>query len=213
MKTAVLISLALLLLGGVFGNYLRFVEQPPERAPRFEQIPLVAGDYTGTEEWFDPESYEVLKADTTTLRLYRGPDGEAYWLFVAYFASQKYGAQMHSPKHCLPGGGWNIEQMESFALSMPDGGTRQIKRLLIAQETQRHLMFYWFETRGGDLTNEFAVKWDLVKNALRLRPTDAAFVRLTVPVVGDDLEKASDRAVRFLQQITPAIEAALPFGK
>ena len=28
------------------------------------------------------------------------------WLYVGYYGSQRTGATYHSPKNCLPGGGW-----------------------------------------------------------------------------------------------------------
>jgi hypothetical protein len=43
-------------------------------------------------------------------------------------------------------------------------------------------MLYWFETRSGFVTGEYALKWDLVRNSLARRPTDAVFIRYTAPV-------------------------------
>jgi hypothetical protein len=38
-------------------------------------------------------------------------------------------------------------------------------------------ILYWFQTRSGSMGGEYALKWDLVKNALQGRPTNAAFLR------------------------------------
>ncbi|MEW6050219.1 MAG: exosortase C-terminal domain/associated protein EpsI [Candidatus Zixiibacteriota bacterium] len=213
MSRSIVIACCLVVAGGAFGNYLRYKEHLPDRPPVFETIPYAEKEYVGEERRFEAYSYDILKADTTTLRLYRGNQGESYWLFVAYFQSQKYGSQIHSPKHCLPGGGWRIDRLEPFALSLPDGGTKNINRLIIADREQRELMFYWFETRGGGIRNEFALKWDLMKNSLLLRPTDAAIVRLTTPFLpGEKLADATARGVVYLDVFYPAIERALPFG-
>ncbi len=207
---AIIIAGFVIVLGGGLGNYLRFMETAPDHPPRFELIPYDVNGYSGVERRFDDRSYDVLGADTTTLRLYRDSTGRACWLFVAYFASQKYGSQMHSPKHCLPGGGWRIERIEPFDLTLPDGSARRIKRLVISLDNRKQAMFYWFQTRGGVITDEFTVKWDLMMNSLKLRPTDAAFVRLTLSAE-DGMEEATDRAVALLRALENPIQSALPF--
>src|SRR5262249_54096000 len=48
-----------------------------------------------------------LKASSYLSRTYvkRGMRAD---LFIAYYAQQRAGESMHSPKHCLPGAGWEI---------------------------------------------------------------------------------------------------------
>jgi EpsI family protein len=212
MSTRILIPAALMVIAGAFGNYLRFIEQRPERAVSFDVIPLETNGYTGSEHRFSEMSYEVLQADTTTLRTYLGPDGRRFWLFIAYFESQKYGSQIHSPKHCLPGGGWKIERLEHFSLPLPGDERKKVNRVIIREREQHQLMFYWFETRGGAIRSEFGLKLDLMRNSLLFRPTDAAIVRLTVPIGRDDnVESVTAEAIRFFETFYPAISAALPF--
>jgi len=212
MKKPIVVISVLLIVGGVFGNYLRYIEHTPDRPANFAVIPYQEAGYSGVEERFAEESYEVLKADTTTLRKYRDSLDNPYWLFIAYFSSQKYGSQIHSPKHCLPGGGWKIIHLEPYQLSLRNQNPITINRLLIAEQDQKQLMLYWFETRGGKIRNEFALKWDLVVNSLLLRPTDAAIIRLTVPMSPDeDFDLATARGVEFFNNFQPAIDEALPF--
>ncbi|MBU8932484.1 MAG: EpsI family protein [candidate division Zixibacteria bacterium] len=212
MKTAALISMVIIVLGGAIGNFLRLSEQKPDRPADFGVLAYNSGEYTGEEQRFSELSYDVLKADTTTLRRYVDAEGTVYWLFIAYFESQKYGSQIHSPKHCLPGGGWKIDRLEVFSLPLPDGRTKSVNRVSIRTQTSRQLMFYWFETRSGSIREEFGIKFDLMKNSLLLRPTDAAFVRLTVPVKDGDIDAATDKAIEFFNVFHTDIERALPFG-
>lgn len=213
MTKAAIIAIVLLVVGGAFGNFLRYTEAAPERPADFDVIPNETEEYDGVERRFSATSYDVLQADTTTLRRYIGPEGEVYWLFVAYFESQKYGSQIHSPKHCLPGGGWQILLHEQYVLPLPGGISKDVNRLVIADRGNRQLMIYWFETRSGTLHNEFMLKLDLVKNSLLFHPTDAAFVRLTLPLHRDDtIKEATERAERFFRTFYPPVEQALPFG-
>lgn len=214
MKRAAIIALVVILVGGAVGNSFRFFSRMPSAGADFSAVPFAVNGYAGTEHFFDSVAYDVLKADTSTLRYYTDQDGQGYWLFVAYFASQKYGSQIHSPKHCLPGSGWRIESISPYPLSIPGGANREVNRLVIADIDSRQLMFYWFETRSGAIRNEFGLKLDLVKNSLTLSPTDAAIVRLTVPIEGDDtIDSATQRAMKFLTTFFPDVERALPFGR
>lgn len=213
MKRAVLISVILVAALGAFGNYLRYSRTAPDRGPDFTDIPLQLDGYSGEERRFASGDYDVLKADTSTLRVYRDRAGSAAWLFVAYFSSQKYGSQIHSPKNCLPGGGWQIVQHDEIALPIAETGPVDVNRLLIADNDKRQLMIYWFETRGGTITNEFGLKFDLARNSLLLRPTDAAFVRFTIPLEpGDTIEGVTEKAATFLAAFHRPIMQALPFS-
>jgi EpsI family protein len=204
--------MVLLAVGGAFGNYLRYTEEAPDRPAEFQSIPLESQTYYGEERRLAEYNYEVLKADTTTLRRYMGADGDIYWLFVAYFGSQKYGSQIHSPKHCLPGGGWRILTHETYPLALPGGKVHDINRLIIADRDEQELMLYWYQTRGGFIRSEFGLKWDLIVNSLMLHPTDAAFVRITLSLRPDEsVEKATQRAETFIREFYPGIQEALPF--
>lgn len=213
MKTGVILVTVLILIGGVAANYLRYVESQPDRPPTFDVIPMQESGYQGEERRFSRQSYEVLKADTSTLRVYSDPGGSPIWMFIGYFESQKYGSQIHSPKHCLPGGGWKITHLESYLLELSDGTSRDVNRVLATERGQHHVMFYWFETRSGSIRSEFGLKWDLMLNSLLGRPTDAAMVRINLSLVGgEDVEAGTARTLAFLETFLPAMERSLPFG-
>ena len=213
MKRTALLSLALIAIFGAFGNYLRYSHPRPKTGPQFSRIPFQLDGYSGEERRFPSGDYEVLKADTSTLRLYHSRAGADTWLFVAYFSSQKYGSQIHSPKHCLPGGGWQIAQHDNVSMPITREGPITVNRMLITNGNERQLMFYWFETRSGTITNEFGLKFDLARNSLLLRPTDAAFVRYTVPIEpGESIKGVTAEAMDFLTAFQPAIMQALPFS-
>jgi EpsI family protein len=211
MKFAVVIALAVILSGGLFGNYLRYGQPTATEAPKFELIPYESGLYSGEERRYSEQSYRVLQADTTTLRLYLDETGERYWLFVAYFSSQAYGRQIHSPRNCLPGGGWNIDSSETYQLELSDSQTAPVNRLIIGRDGSRQVMLYWFQTRAGVIANEYGLKLDLVKSALAFRSTDAAFIRVTATIHDDDIEDATERAAGLLRNLHDNIMTAMPF--
>ena len=105
-------------------------------------------------------------------------------LYIAYYNSQRKGEAVHSPRACLPGGGW---QLSDFDQRTPgrhqiDGRPLRVNRTLIALGGQRQLVYYWFQQRGRVITNEFVVKWYLFWDAITRHRTDGALVRLITAV-------------------------------
>ncbi|MBD3331544.1 EpsI family protein, partial [candidate division GN15 bacterium] len=193
------------------GNAVRYYETPPDRPASLERIPMNQAGYYGEDRSYSQGVLDVLQATATLSRLYRQPGGHASDLFIGYFKSQKFGASIHSPKHCLPGGGWRIERHQSFTLPLADGSTKEVNRLVISHNNQASVMLYWFETRSGAVRSEYGLKFDLFKNSLLMQPTDAAFVRITVAANNGDLKAANEAGVEFIQTFHDDIMAALPF--
>ncbi len=202
----------LILLTGVAVNLLRYTEVEPQREPNLSTIPLQLGSWGGEELHFSEETYEVLKADRTLLRVFDGPKGRI-WLFVAYFKSQKYGSQIHSPKHCLPGSGWKILKKETVKTNLVNlpGKELRLNKLVISDGTSGQLMLYWFITRSGIITDEFGLKFDLVFNCLRRKSTDAAFVRINLPLVQGKENQSWEAAIDFMDSFVPYMDLALGF--
>jgi EpsI family protein len=170
-------------------------------------IPLNFGDVVGIEDQIDARTLDVLQASQTLNRLYYEGDHK-YWLFVGYFAQQRFGSQIHSPRHCYPGRGWNFLSSESAAAELVGGAGC----LLIQKNKDRRVVLYQYLTRGGPTTSEYRLKWELIKSSLLGRPLDAAFVRFSTALVdGEDEAEARERLRRFVDQLAPSIEPALPF--
>jgi len=208
------IVLGLLLIAGIYVHILRYSWVAPKKEADLGSIPLVIGEWQGREFYLDERTNEILKADQTIFRRYCNPDGDVVELFIAYFGSQTYGAQIHSPKHCLPGGGWKILKREKYRFQFARSEatiTLPVNKMLISDGKSTELMFYWFITRSGIITNEFMLKLDLALNSLRRRPTDAAFVRITVPFNEQGQGQALEVGQKFIKDIVEDLEQHLPF--
>lgn len=153
--------------------------------PRLEQLAKSVGEWEGEDFVRDDSSDEILGADATLRRHYRGRDGADVWLFVAYFSKQQVNKQIHSPRNCLPGGGWKMGAVERTRLGVR-GAEREVMRLQIRRRTQSQEVLYWIHTQGGAVGDEYGLKWDLVKQAVRGRPTNAAFVRYNAAIADSD---------------------------
>ncbi len=208
-----IVAILILVVFGGFGAYVRSHQARIDHPPDFSLIPLETEEYIGLEKPLESYEYEILKADTTTLRMYTDRvSGDIYWLFMAYFSSQKYGSQIHSPIHCVPGGGYRILSIEPYTLELADGRRLPVRRLLIESQRRREVMFYWFETRSGVISDEYGLKFDLMKNSVLLMPTDAAICRVNIPLpVTADFDEASAKITGFIKNIYPYLEQSLPF--
>ncbi len=69
---------------------------------------------------------------------------------------------------------------------------------------------YWYQAHGRIVASEYWGKFYLVYDALRLNRTDAALVRITVPVMNGDEATAQARALSFAKQITGEVDQIIP---
>lgn len=134
--------------------------------------------------------------------------------YVAYYESQRKGVAIHSPRTCIPGGGWSIASLRQVAVDAvraADGRPLRVNRAVISMGEDRQLVYYWFEQRGRNLTNEYLVKWYIFWDGLTRNRTDGALVRLVTPVVRGEGEAAADRRLQsLLRGLYPRIARHLP---
>jgi exosortase D (VPLPA-CTERM-specific) len=134
-------------------------------------------------------------------------------LYVAYYASQRTGQSVHSPRGCLPGGGWRVLDFTQQRVPgvLLNGRPLRVNRVLVQQGSERQLVYYWFQERGRDITNEYLVKWYLLKDALLRNRTDGALVRFITPVKGNEPAGAADaRLAEFAGTVLPKLHNYLP---
>ena len=133
-------------------------------------------------------------------------------LYVAYYASQRKGVSPHSPRVCIPGGGWLITEFDRIEIDVRgESDPMPINRAIIERERARQLVYYWFDQRGRKISNEYIMKWHLVKDAIFMNRTDGSLVRVTTPIFeGEDVEFAEKRLQTFINNIAPSLPDYLP---
>jgi EpsI family protein len=155
----------------------------------------------------------VLRLDDYVITDFTAPGKLPINFYAAYYASQKKGQSAHSPRTCMPGGGWQITsltQHEIDGLGTPAGKLR-VNRSLIQMGEHRQLVYYWFQQRGRNLTNEYLVKWYIFWDALTRNRTDGALVRLVMPVPPNlDLAEADKQLEGFVKLVNPLLSAYVP---
>ena len=186
---------------------------PPRQS--LVDFPMILGNWKGESYPMEKRYTDALRFDDYILADYQrgsqsGPVVNAY---VAYYSSQQKGRSVHSPRTCIPGGGWEIQSLLTSELGEVDGFSTplRINRALIQKGKERQLVYYWFQQRGRNLTNEYLVKWYLFWDALTRQRTDGSLVRLTVPIASIDGEKSADETLQdFAKLIRPVLADYVP---
>lgn len=185
---------------------VRSVPEPPR--PELDSIPRTIGEYAARDGYLSLESLRLLGADTTLARSYVSPEGGSIDLFIGYFADQQKNTQIHSPKHCYPGAGWDILSEGSTAVRL-EGSKFRARRLLISDGLSRQIVVYWFNMRGRTIPDEFALKWNQMTSALLSRPQAASFIRFSTVIPAGGETEAEKDLTAFIEEISPYIIGAL----
>ena len=150
----------------------------------FESFPLTLGAWQGKRDALDRVYIDALKfTDYVFINYTREAGSAPINFYVAYYASQRAGESAHSPRSCIPGGGWKIEGLSIESVTRPAGAAPlNVNRVQIAMGENRQLVYYWFQQRGRVITNEYLVKWYLLWDALTLNRSDGALVRLSTVI-------------------------------
>lgn len=187
-------------------------EAIPERNP-FAVFPLLHGQWIGRDSTLDDEVLGVLKLTDYIKADYRqGSHGMPVNFYVAYYQSQRRGSSIHSPRSCIPGGGWKISDFTQENMNhIPGVSGLTVNRMLIELGEQRQLVYYWFDQRGRVITSEYIAKWYLFEDALKMQRSDGSLVRLVTFVPADtDIADADARLQQFLQDFYPLFPQYLP---
>jgi len=215
-RTRVIVVLAILAAATISVARANRAEEVPLRIS-FSLFPMQLGEWQGVQRPpFSERVLEVLGLDDYLTRYYYDRSRVAVDLYIGYWRSQQQGGAIHSPQNCLPGSGW--EPVSQGILTFPDPRTPgapalSVNRYLIRKGTERQLVLYWYQSRGRIVGSEYWSKIYLVLDAARYNRTDAALVRLVVPVADGSPEaeaRAESQAIGFANEILPALGAFLP---
>ncbi|MES9973353.1 MAG: VPLPA-CTERM-specific exosortase XrtD, partial [Candidatus Thiodiazotropha sp.] len=207
---AILASVALIAVSSLYVQSQQAVL--PERLD-FSGFPMQIDNWRGNENRLEEIYLKSLKLDDYLIGDYTHSPGSAVNFYIAYYASQQAGSAAHSPRSCIPGGGWEIERVTQVDLAdiRVNGEALNVNRLVIKRGEYKQLVYYWFQQRGRVMTNEWLVKWYLFFDGLTKRRTDGALVRLTTSIgVGEEWADGDKRLVDFSGKVVPLLDQYIP---
>jgi EpsI family protein len=191
----------------------------------FSEYPRELGGFKGRDLQMDEEVLALLKLTDHVMRVYvpasdGAPRSSAFdgqtrqsaapvWLYVGYYGSQRTGATYHSPKNCLPGGGWVFKSSEPVKGVVPGAPDAAVNRVVIEKGFDRQMILYWYQDRGRIVADEYAAKGYLILDATTRNRTDGALVRISTPIVGSE-EEAWQHLLGFATAAVPPLGEHLP---
>ena len=201
------VLLVALLLAGIVVNTWSYLGEARVERKDLSDFPESFGVWrqTGTDRILDDETLKVLRASDYLLRDFQRPDGQVANFYVGYYESQRTGATYHSPLNCLPGSGWTLSEPAKATIALPDGTSFVANKYVIVNGEHKSLMLYWYQGRGRNVASEYWGKVYTVLDSVRLRRSDGAMVRVTVPF-GNSEAKAEETAI----DLATAASAVLP---
>ncbi|NOS80334.1 MAG: VPLPA-CTERM-specific exosortase XrtD [Nitrospira sp.] len=182
-------------------------ESPPSRQ-NFLDFPMRLAERQGQPMAMEREYVDFLRFDDYLLADYQGPGGPVN-VYAAYYRSQRTGQATHSPKTCIPGGGWEITSLDEVLVPAAQGseGKFRVNRVLIQKGDQKQVVLYWFKQRNRLVTSEYLVKFFLLWDGVTMRRSDGALIRLVATVQPGETEGAADQRV---MQMAAAVHPLLP---
>ena len=152
---------------------------------------------------------DVLKADDYFIANYKKPDQQDINLYIVYYENQRDGSALHSPKACLPGGGWKIKRSNEVGLAQ-FGGQGKANRVVIEQGEQKLLVYYWIQQNGKNYANEFKARFSLLKQSVVSGRTDGALIRVIRPIKNGDVTTAESDIGSFIRSTLPVLPIYIP---
>ncbi len=214
LNKSVFLVLLLLCVGAGASEMFKGREDIIPQRKAFVTFPTQIGTWRGRNDYLTQYYLDELKlTDYVIVNFVQPETHSAVNFYSAYYQSQRKGAVVHSPRSCIPGDGWQITHFEQrdFPDLGLDGQSLQVNRAIIEKGDNRQLVYFWFQQRGRNITNEYMVKWYLFYDAITMNRTDGSLIRLVTSVdKTEDIAAADLRLQTFMKDMIPELSGYLP---
>jgi EpsI family protein len=204
--TAVL-ALALFAEAGL--EAMTTIERPELRA-RLATVPLVLGDWVGQDVPVSTKIVEKAQTDDYLNRVYedRRAPGRRVWLWMNY--SRMGNNLRHSPKVCLPSGGWDIVESQCKVVTVPtsEGRALPVTRLAYAQGELVQGVGFWYYIFGEGRLEQYVRGLKISSRSSHGRTTRGSSMTVEVFCPGatdPDGEALCDFAAQLVTDIEPVL--------
>ena len=209
MKKQFWIIVIILVFAIVYLKVFTTIEAVPLPAD-IEGFPTQVGSFTmtGSSE-FSEEVVQELGVDNYINRNYRDNDGYKLSLYLGYYEEQREGSMIHSPKHCMPGSGWN--PVESSVVSISVSGSNQsykVNRILFQKGMDKIIMHYWYQGRNRIVANEYFDRFFIIVDSIFRHRSEGSLVRVIGP--WDSSRSYEKKQGQFVASLFHILQQTLP---
>jgi EpsI family protein len=167
--------------------------------PSLVSFPLRLGNWTQVQDGtVEPDVRDLLGADDLLVRQYQPSVGPAQAeVFVAYYKTQLRNKNVHDPKVCLPGAGWNAKASRVAEITPAGSKPFLANYYRIAKGENEAVVVYWFQTYNGVYIFEQQLRFHRMLDTIFDNRTDMALVRIVVPIAGSGIAAADAAAMQL----------------
>jgi EpsI family protein len=211
-RYAYVLSLVLILQAAFYYSMAYRAEHIPVVKPLSVFPASLNGWGMVSEVPIEQEIKDLLRADDTLNRVYAKSDqGPAVNLFIAFFRTQRYNQNPHSPKNCLPGNGYEPLLDRRISIHVPVWNRMITANEYVVQHgEQKSVVLYWYQSHNRVIASEYAARIWLVADAIRYHRSDTSIVRVVIPVSENDIDGAAHVGTQFIQAMWPYLLKQLP---
>ena len=142
-------------------------------------------------------------------RDYRDNDGYLLSLYLGYYAEQREGSMIHSPKNCMPGSGWVPVESSIVTVSSSNSNEKyKVNRILFQKGMDKLIMHYWYQGRSRIVANEYIDRVLLIMDSLLRHRSEGALVRVIGP--WDSNGEFEQKQEQFVADLFPVLQQHLP---
>lgn len=194
------------LLQDVTGVVRTPIKQPLAAFPRTMDTWQVISGRESSED-----VVRMLGVDDYVEYYYTNKEGEGVNFYAAYYEAVGGNVGYHSPKNCIPGGGWGIEAVGKVDI-LPQNSQKPVTVtvMTIRKGNEFQMVFYWFQNRGRIIHSEYWEKFYLVMDAIWKKRRDGTFVRLITRANGGNLPQAENVLKEFAALALAELDNFIP---
>lgn len=199
------------LLAGGISSYALVVNGQyiiPDRQS-FATFPMTVGERELYPDVLSESVLDVLKLDDYFIGDYVANDVQPINLYMAYYGAQTDGSAIHSPKDCLPGGGWEIVSLSVVSLEKA-GLPGKANRAVIRKGEDALLVYFWVNQQGKNFASELAARASLLIRSVTENRTDGTLLRIISPLGEQSEARAEEEIQRFIADISTDLNRFLP---
>ena len=204
---AALLVLALLGVGAA-GWMLQLAPALQVDASALATLPETIGPWRSRDIPVESTVESILRADYNLQRIYLHPTGDFVWLYVGYYGTARGGRPEHTPRGCYTGAGWEIEAARTLSV-VPDDELRA-REYQVRRDGEARLVHFWYRShRRTGMVNGLEQNVDRVLGRLTDGRADGALVRISTPIVDDEIT-ARARLLSFAVRLDPLLAERWP---
>jgi EpsI family protein len=225
MNSKRLVTLQMVLLGGLGSVFLVPRDVVFEPAAVSSSLPEDVGDWYGTDQAITQFERDVLGPDTQFARkTYRNSRGDEIFASIV-FSGPDMNTSIHRPERCLPAQGWTVADTREVALSTRAGPLKVTRLHNMRNErstpdrtlTIYSLDYYWFVGHRDETASHLERTWiDIRDRLLKGRNQQWAYVTVAGVVTKDfrvfgRTEQETDELIKnFIRELVPQLQKREP---